>query len=72
MRHLIRPSIHPSIHVGQPRIPPLQDGDFSDEQRELLTRGNPAQILNVFRTLATHTDLYKRWMPFANHVQLER
>jgi len=60
--------MHPLMRVGQPRIPPLQDGDFSDAQREVLTRGNPAQILNVFRTLATHTDLYKRWLPFANHV----
>jgi len=56
------------LRLQQPRIPALQDAQFSDEQRELLTRGKPKQILNVFRTLATHTDLYKRWLPFANHV----
>jgi hypothetical protein len=32
------------MRLKQPRVPPLQDKDFNEEQRELLTRGNPAQI----------------------------
>jgi len=56
------------MRLKQPRIPPLQESEWNDEQRELLTRGNPARVLNIFRTLATHADLYKRWIPFGNHV----
>ena len=56
------------MRLNTPRIPPLTEEQWSPEQRELLTRGNPQRILNVFSTLATHTELYKRWLPFANHV----
>ncbi len=56
------------MRVSKPRIAPLPPGEWSDEQRELLTRGNPPRVLNVFATLVRHQDLYRRWMPFANHV----
>jgi 4-carboxymuconolactone decarboxylase len=56
------------MRLSQPRLQPLAPGEWNDEQRELLTRGNPARVLNVFATLARHQDLYRRWMPFANHV----
>ena len=39
-----------------------------EEQRELLTRGNPARVLNIFRTLIRHPDLYRRWTSFGNQV----
>jgi 4-carboxymuconolactone decarboxylase len=54
------------MRLSKPRIEPLQPEQWSEEQRELLTRGNQPRVLNVFATLATHTDLYKRWLPFAN------
>ena len=56
------------MRLTKPRIAPLHPAHWSAEQRELLTRGNPQQILNVSSTLATHPDLYKRWLPFANHI----
>jgi 4-carboxymuconolactone decarboxylase len=56
------------MRLSQPRIAPLPPGAWNDEQRELLTRGNPSRVLNVFATLVRHQDLYRRWMPFANHV----
>jgi 6-phosphogluconate dehydrogenase (decarboxylating) len=43
------------LRLQQRRIPALQDTQFFDEQRELLTRGNPKQILNVFRTVTRGT-----------------
>jgi 4-carboxymuconolactone decarboxylase len=55
------------MRLSKPRIAPLQPEQWSEEQRELLTRNNQ-RVLNVFSTLATHTDLYRRWLPFANHV----
>jgi len=56
--------------IEQPRIPPLGDDDADPAQRELLdrTRGDDGYALNIFRTLAHHPDLARRWMVFANHV----
>lgn len=56
------------MRLSRPRLEPLPPAEWNDEQRELLTRGNPARVLNVFATLVRHQDLYRRWMPFANHV----
>jgi 4-carboxymuconolactone decarboxylase len=56
------------MRLSNPRLAPLAPSEWSDEQRELLTRGNPPRVLNVFATLVRHPDLYRRWMPFANHV----
>ena len=56
------------MRLKTPRIPPLPQQEWSEEQRELLTRGNPARVLNIFKTLVRHPDLYKRWMPFGNHI----
>jgi 4-carboxymuconolactone decarboxylase len=56
------------MRLSKSRIAPLPPGEWNDEQRELLTRGHPSRVLNVFATLVRHQDLYRRWMPFANHV----
>ncbi|HKR34752.1 MAG TPA: carboxymuconolactone decarboxylase family protein [Steroidobacteraceae bacterium] len=56
------------MRLSRPRLAPLHPSEWNDEQRELLTRGNPPRVLNVFATLVRHQDLYRRWMPFANHV----
>lgn len=55
----------------QPRVPPLQDSEYSDEQRELLAQGNPPRVLNIFRTLARHPDLYRKWSAFGAQVLLK-
>jgi alkylhydroperoxidase family enzyme len=56
------------MRLSRPRLAPLQPSEWNEEQRELLTRGNQPQVLNVFATLVRHQDLYRRWLPFANHV----
>jgi alkylhydroperoxidase family enzyme len=56
------------MRLTKPRIAPLPEHEWSDEQRELLTRGSPARVLNIFKTLVRHPDLYKRWTPFGNHI----
>lgn len=56
------------MRIGKPRIEPLPPNEWTDEQRELLTRGEPARVLNIFATLIRHPDLYRRWIPFGNHV----
>jgi 4-carboxymuconolactone decarboxylase len=52
-----------------PRITPLAADEWSPEQKVLLepfVRSGP--VWNVFKTLVRHTSLFKRWLPFANHV----
>lgn len=52
-----------------PRIPPVSDAEMSEAQRELLGPFlQEGRVDNVFRTLAQHPDLMKRWLPFARHV----
>jgi len=55
-----------------PRVAPLTDAEMDAETRALLgassggIRGGP--ILNIFRTLAHHPKLLKRWLVFGAHV----
>ena len=56
------------MRLQAPRLTPLTLTECTPEQRDLLTKGNPSRILNVFATLVRHADMYRRWMPFANHV----
>ena len=56
-----------------PRIQPVSLADADPETRELLgalstLRGDDAEVLNVFKTMAQHPKLLKRWLVFANHV----
>ena len=56
-----------------PRIQPLSLADADQDTHELLAslstlRGDDAEVLNVFRTMAQHPKLLKRWLVFANHV----
>ncbi len=56
-----------------PRIQPVSLADADPETHELLSalstlRGDDAEVLNVFRTMAQHPKLMKRWLVFANHV----
>jgi len=56
-----------------PRIQPVSLADAAPETRGQLgalstLRGDDAEVLNVFRTMAQHPKLMKRWLVFANHV----
>jgi epsilon-lactone hydrolase len=52
-----------------PRIPPLRDEDMTRAQSELVAPYTvDGRIDNVFRTMAQHPDLTRRWLPFVNHV----
>ena len=53
----------------KPRLAPLDESEWSDEQRELLVRGRLGEeVLNIFRTLVRHPKLLKRWQVFGNHI----
>jgi alkylhydroperoxidase family enzyme len=53
-----------------PRVPPLTDAELDADTRALLGSAGDrgGQILNIFRTLAHHPKLLKRWLVFGTHV----
>jgi 4-carboxymuconolactone decarboxylase len=57
------------MRLAEPRVPPLVDDETLDEEaREVLGRASLGPAVNIFRTLARHPKLFKRWLVFANHV----
>jgi hypothetical protein len=54
------------VRLDKPRVAPLSDDQIDPEIRERI--GNKSlPILNIFRTLAQHPGLMKRWLVFGNH-----
>lgn len=57
------------MRLSEPRVKALADGEWDADAQALLQpfveRGG---VLNIFRTMANHPDLARRWMVFANHV----
>lgn len=58
------------MRLDTPRVPPLDPADFDPEVRTIFEApGNGgAEPLNIFRTLANHPKLLRRWLVFGNHV----
>lgn len=64
------------MRLDTPRVPPLEESEWTDEVRELLGvtkagAGAQGRILNIFRTLAHHPKLLKRWLVFGTHVLIQ-
>jgi alkylhydroperoxidase family enzyme len=53
------------VRLTEPRVPPLADDQLDPELRVRFGNG---PILNIFRTLANHPALAKRWLVFGNHI----
>jgi len=53
------------MKLDTPRLDPLPVEEMSEEVRAPFGDG---PILNIFRTLAHHPKLMKRWLVFGNHV----
>jgi alkylhydroperoxidase family enzyme len=54
---------------SSPRLSPLERESASEAAREQLDRhATGGRVLNIFRTLAHHPDLLRRWSVFATHV----
>lgn len=57
------------MRLDEPRIAALTDDEWSEEAREILAPFvRQGRVFNIFRTLANHPDLMRRWLVFANHV----
>ena len=55
----------------KPRVLPQGEKDWDPEIRELFARvgyQTESDLYNILKTLAQHPKLFKRWLPFANHV----
>lgn len=50
---------------SEPRIAPVPLADWEESITRLAGPGEP---FNIFKTLANHPDLMRRWTVFANHV----
>lgn len=53
------------MRLATPRLAPLADEQIDPEIR---ARFGAGPLLNIFRTLAHHPKLMKRWLVFGNHV----
>lgn len=53
------------MRLDKPRLTPLSDAELDPETRK---RFGDGPMLNIFRTLAHHPKLLKRWLVFGNHV----
>ncbi len=53
------------MRLEKPRLEPLPVDRIDPELRERL---GPGPVLNIFRTLAHHPKLMKRWLVFGSHV----
>jgi len=53
------------VRLDKPRVAPLALDRIPEELR---VRFGDGPVLNIFRTLANHPGLMKRWLVFGNHV----
>jgi len=60
------------MRLNEPRVSPLPDAEWGEESQELLSRlQSEGRVLNIYRTLANHPKLLKRWGVFGTHVLLK-
>ncbi len=57
------------MKLNKPRLEPLEAEQWSETVQQILKpmveRG---EVFNIFKTLAHHPDLMRRWLVFGNHV----
>ena len=57
------------MRLSQPRISPITDATADGDAREMLEQlGREGRVLNIYRSLAVHPKLLKRWAVFGTHV----
>jgi len=57
------------MRLDQARIPALAPEQWDSDARAIIEPiAERGPVLNIFKTLANHPDLLRRWLVFANHV----
>ena len=58
--------------ASTPRLAPLGEADWGEEEKELIGRTMArGRVLNIFTTLVRHPKALRRWLVFANHLPNE-
>jgi len=55
------------MRLAEPRLAPLSEGEW-DEETDRLLRAGGREPINIFKTIAHHPKLMKRWLVFGAHV----
>lgn len=57
------------MQLSEPRVNPLTPSEWDDDTHEVMSRvEQEGLVLNIYRTLAHHPKLLKRWAVFGTHV----
>lgn len=56
------------MRLSKPRLAPTQRAEWDAEQAEVAARFGDGTVANVFATMLHHPALFRRWLPFANHI----
>ncbi len=58
------------MRLKTPRLAPLEREEWDEETAAVVEpfANNKGDVFNIFKTLAHHPDLLRRWRVFANHV----
>ena len=58
------------MKLSKPRVAPIDESQWSDKVKETLReiKVGQGEVPNIFKTLAHHPDLMRRWLVFGNHV----
>lgn len=59
------------MRLSKPRVPPITDSEQDADSREVLQAtavAREGRVLNIYRTLAHHPKLLKRWGVFGTHI----
>ncbi|MFT6117818.1 MAG: alkylhydroperoxidase family enzyme, partial [Candidatus Azotimanducaceae bacterium] len=59
----------PNMRLSKPRIAALNEDQWDEEQKAILGQQEMrGRVPNIFRTMANHAKLAKRWLVFGNHI----
>ncbi len=57
------------MRLSEPRVAPLEESQWSEQAKEVMAPFvEQGRVFNIFKTLAHHPDLMRRWLVFANHI----
>ena len=57
------------MRMNTPRVAPIEEKDWNEAQKAAVGKSKVGgRTVNIFKTLANHPGLAKRWMVFANHI----
>jgi 4-carboxymuconolactone decarboxylase len=59
-----------TMKLSKPRVAPIDESKWDEKVKETLReiKVGQGEVPNIFKTLAHHPDLMRRWLVFGNHV----